>query len=88
MNINVLKKEKNEIEVEIDNLTIAELLRNELWEDSSVEISAWRRENPSENPILVIKTKGKDAKKALLEAVDRAKNKNKEIIKEFKKSFK
>ncbi len=88
MNINILKQDKNEIEIEMDNLTIAELLRNELWEDSSVEVSAWRRANPSENPILVLKTKGKDAKKVLLDAVSRIKDKNNEISKEFKKSFK
>lgn len=87
MNINIIKREKNELEIEMDNLTVAELLRNELWEDDGVELSAWRRENPSKDPILVIKTKGKDAKKALFDAIARIEDKNKEIIKEFKKVF-
>ncbi len=87
MKISILKKEKNELEVEIDNLTVAELLRNELWEDDGIELSAWRRDNPSKDPILVIKTKGKDAKKALFDAIGRIQDKNKEIIKEFKKVF-
>jgi len=87
MKISVIKKEKTELEIEIDNLTVAELLRNELWEDDAVELSAWRRDNPSKDPILVIRTKGKDAKKALFDAIGRVQGKNKEIIKEFKKVF-
>ena len=87
MKISIIKKEKTELEIEIDNLTVAELLRNELWEDDAVELSAWRRDNPSKDPILVIRTKGKDAKKALLDAIGRIQGKNKEIIKEFKKVF-
>lgn len=88
MQIEIIKQEKNEIEVEIDNLTIAELLRNELWDDPNVELAAWRRENPSKNPILVLKTKGKDAKKVLLDTIKEIRGKNNEILKEFKKSFK
>ena len=88
MKIQILKQDKNELEVELDNLTIAEILRNELWEDSNTEVSAWKRENPSKNPILVVKTRGKDAKKVLLDAIERVQEKNSEILKEFKKVFK
>ena len=88
MKIQILKQDKNELEVELDNLTIAEILRNELWEDSNIEVSAWKRENPSKNPILVVKTRGKDAKKVLLDAIERVQEKNSEILKEFKKVFK
>jgi DNA-directed RNA polymerase subunit L len=88
MKIKIIKQEKNELEIELDNLTVAEVLRNELWEDSSVEVSAWKRENPSKDPILVIKTKGKDAKKVLLDAIGRVQDQNSEVLKEFKKVFK
>ncbi len=88
MKIKILKKEKNELEIEIDNLTLAEIIRNELWQDSSVEISAWKRENPSKDPILVVKTKGKDAMKVLLDGIERIQDHNNEILKEFKKVFK
>jgi DNA-directed RNA polymerase subunit L len=88
MKIKILKKEKNELEVEMDNLTLAEVIRNELWEDPSVEISAWKRENPSKDPILVVKTKGKDAMKALHDCIERIQDHNNEILKEFKKIFK
>lgn len=69
MEVNVLKSSKDEIEVEIENLAIAELLRVYLNKDSAVSFAAWRREHPSEKPILSVKTKGKAAKKALNDAV-------------------
>ncbi len=69
MEMNILKQEKNDIEVEVDNVTIVEVLRNYLHRDSSVEFAAWRREHPTKNPVLKIMTKGKDAKKALKDAV-------------------
>jgi len=87
MQIKILKQEKEELEIELDNLTIAELLRNELWNEE-VEVSAWKREHPTKNPVLIIRTKGKDAKKVLLDAIEKIQEKNQEILKEFKKAFK
>ena len=46
MQIKILKHKKEELEIELDNLTIAELLRSELWSED-VEVSAWKRENPA-----------------------------------------
>lgn len=69
MEINVLKKEKNEIEVEIGDLTIAEVLRVYLNRDSSVIFAAWKREHPTKKPILKVQTKGKTAQKAIDDAV-------------------
>jgi len=69
MEINILKSSKEEIELEIENLTIAEILRVYLNKDSSVIFAAWKREHPTKKPILLIKTKGKTAKKALDNAV-------------------
>lgn len=88
MEVKVLKKEKDEMHLEIGNLTMAELLRNELWQDSSVEIAAWRREHPAKNPVLIIKTKGKTAKKALLDCIVRLKKINDKLQTEFKKVIK
>jgi DNA-directed RNA polymerase subunit L len=87
MQIKILKQEKEELEIELDNLTVAELLRNELWNEE-VEVSAWKREHPTKNPVLIIRTKGKDAKKVLLDAIEKIQEKNQEILKEFKKAFK
>jgi DNA-directed RNA polymerase subunit L len=69
MEINVLKNEKDELEVELDSLTIAEILRVYLNKDSDVTFAAWKREHPTKKPVLLVKTKGKTAKKAVDEAV-------------------
>ena len=57
------------MEVQVDSLTIVELLRVYLNKDSSVSFAAWKRKHPSENPILKVKSKGKTAKKAIDDAV-------------------
>jgi len=69
MEIKILRDAKDEIEVEIDSLTIAEILRVYLNKDSSVIFAAWKRDHPTKNPILLVKTKGKAAKKAINDAV-------------------
>ncbi|MBU3906626.1 MAG: hypothetical protein KKA64_00045 [Nanoarchaeota archaeon] len=69
MDINILKSSKDEIEVQLESLTIAEILRVYLNKDSGVEIAVWKRKHPTEKPILLVKTKGKTAKKAISDAV-------------------
>ena len=69
MEIKVLKNSKEEIELEIENLTIAEILRVYLNKDPSVSFVAWKRKHPTENPLLLVQTKGKTAKKAVDDAV-------------------
>ncbi|UCD20666.1 MAG: hypothetical protein JSW08_02735 [archaeon] len=88
MEVNVIKSGKNMLEIELDNLTIAEFLRNELWDDNATELAVWKRKHPSENPILVLKTKGKGAKKVLLDTIERLHKKNTQILSEFKKVIK
>ena len=70
MEVSILKDTKNEIEIELENLTIAEILRVYLNKDSSVEFAAWKREHPTKSPVLAVKTKGKTAKKAINDAVN------------------
>lgn len=76
MEMNVLKSSKEEIEVQLDNVTLAEILRVYLNKDSNVVFAAWRRNHPTEKPVLKVKTKGKTVKKALGDAVE-------EVIKEL-----
>ena len=78
MEITLLKNEKNEVELETDSLTIVEILRVYLNNDPSVTFAAWKRSHPTEKPTLLVKTKGKTARKAIEDAV-------KEIEKELKK---
>jgi len=69
MEINILKSSKDEIEIELENITIAEILRVYLNKDDNVNFAAWRREHPTEKPVLLVKTKAKTAKKAINDAV-------------------
>ncbi len=69
MELNIIRSEKDEIEFEIGSLTIAEILRVYLNKDSAVTFVAWKREHPTKKPIVVVKTKGKTAKKAIDDAV-------------------
>ncbi|MBS3070928.1 hypothetical protein J4407_01345 [Candidatus Pacearchaeota archaeon] len=78
MEVNVLKSSKEEIELELGNITVAEILRVYLNKDDSVEFVAWRREHPTKKPVLVVKTKGKAAKKAVNDAIQ-------DIVKELDK---
>jgi len=84
----VLKNDKNHVEFEITNLTIAELLRKFLWEDSAVKFAAWKREHPSKNPIFIVKTEGKTAKKAITDCLERIDKLSDKVLNEFKKSIK
>jgi len=85
MIIKVLKNEKNHLEIEIDNLTVAELLRNTLWEDDSVTVASWKREHPTKNPVLIVTTEGKTAKKALTDCIERVEKLAEKVEEELKK---
>ena len=69
MDIEILKSAKDELEVRLPNLTLVEILRVYLNKDDGVSFAAWKREHPSEKPILKLQTKGKTAKKAINDAV-------------------
>jgi DNA-directed RNA polymerase subunit L len=69
MEIKILKDSKDELEVELNDLTIAEILRVYLNKDSSVTFAAWRREHPTKSPVLRVQAKGKSPKKAVNDAV-------------------
>ena len=85
MEINILKSSKSEIEVEVGSLTIVELLRVYLNKDSSVSFAAWKRNHPTEKPILLVKTKGKTAKKAINDAVSVVIKELDKVTDDFKK---
>ena len=86
MEITIIKDEKNDLEVSIDNQTIAELVRIYLNEDSSVSLGAWKKEHYSKPLILKVETEGKSAKKALQDAIAKAQKDLKKYGDEFKKS--
>ena len=69
MEVKILKNEKEEMLLEVDNLTLIELLKVYLNRDSGVVFAAWKREHYTKNPVLKVKTKGKAAKKAVNDAI-------------------
>ena len=77
MNIQVVKAEKSEVELRIDNLTVAEIMRVYLY-DQGVDFAAWRREHPYKPILFRIESKDKSVKKAVSEAVS---NINKDLDK-------
>ncbi len=84
MEIKILKDEKYELQAEVDNLTIAEILKVYLNKDSAVTFAAWKKEHPTKNPILKVKTKGKTAKKAIKDAIAQIDKELDKIGKDFK----
>ena len=86
MLINYLKQEKNEAEIEMDNATVAEVLRSYLSQDSDVEFVAWRKEHPFKNLTLKIQTKGKTVDKAIKDAISKIEKELDSLVSEVKKS--
>ena len=86
MEIKILKDDKNELEVQIDNQTIAELVRVYLNRDSSVKLGAWKKEHYSKPLVLKVVTEGKGARKALQDAINKARKDLKKYSEEFKKA--
>ena len=66
MEIKILKDEKDCLDIELNNLTIAEVLRVYLVKED-VKLAAWKRENPHANPVLHIESS--NPKKALKAAI-------------------
>ena len=85
MEMNILKNEKNLMEIEFDTLTMVELLRVYLNQDPNVEFAAWKREHYTKKPILKVETKGKTAKKAVSDAIDTITKELDKLEADFKK---
>ena len=66
MNLEIIKAEKTDLELKIDNLTVAEVLRVYLNEQE-IEFAAWRKEHPFKP--LVFKIQSPNVKKSVGEAV-------------------
>ena len=86
MEVKIIKDNKNELEVQLDNQTIAELVRVYLNEDSNVKLGAWKMEHYSKPLILRVESEGKTAKKALQDAISKAQKDLKKYGDEFKKA--
>ena len=83
METDILESSKDEIKMQVENLTIAELLRVYLNKDSLVVSAVWKREHPSEKAVLSVKTRKKTAKKAIDDAITAATKDLDKIEKDF-----
>ncbi len=69
MDVKILKDDKHECELTINNLTIAEILRVYLYE-AGADFAAWKREHPSKPIIMLIRSKNKTVRKIVSETID------------------
>ena len=86
MEVKILKDEKNELELSIDSLTIAEVLRGYLNKDENVIFAAWKKEHPNKPLILRIETKGKSPRKAVEDAIEHIQKDSEKLVVEVKKA--
>jgi len=85
MELKILKETKEEIEVEINSVTLVEILRVYLNKDPAVIFVAWKQEHPTKKPVLRVTTKGKTAKKAINDAIAVITKELDRILADFKK---
>ncbi|MEM2138954.1 MAG: DNA-directed RNA polymerase subunit L [Candidatus Woesearchaeota archaeon] len=88
MEINVLEDKAKRLVFEIkgEDHTLCNALREELWNDDSVLVSAYNIAHPLIGvPKFIIETKDKEPKKALKDAISRLKKRNSEIKKTINK---
>lgn len=82
MEIKILKDEKNELDVELSSLTIAEVLRVYLNQQGA-KLAAWKREHQTKNPVLHIEAD--NPKKLLKNAIKTLEKEINKTVDEFKK---
>ncbi len=82
MEIKILKDEKDCLDIELNNLTVAEVLRVYLVKED-VKLAAWKRENPHANPVLHIESS--NPKKALKSAIVALEKEVDTVVEDFKK---
>lgn len=85
MEIKILKDEKNRLEVQFDNQTVAEIVRVYLNQDSDVELGVWKREHYSKPVVLTVVTRSKSAKSVLQNAISKVQKDIEKYVGEYKK---
>jgi|FLOH01.1.fsa_nt_gi DNA-directed RNA polymerase subunit L len=88
MELNFLEDTKHKVIVDLKGAdhTFVNVLKKELWNDKDVKIAAYNVEHPLIGvPRLIVETKTKETRKAILDAIDRLKKENSEFITKFKK---
>jgi len=85
MNVEIIEEEKNFLKLKFDEPILANLLREEVLKDKSVEFASYDIPHPMEkNVILVIKTVRKKPRDVLKSAIEKLSKK----FKDFEKALK
>ncbi len=91
MKLNILKKTKNELKIEIEGEghTFCNLLQHALLEDKSVEMAGYDIPHPLVGkPIFQLRTKeGRSPERIMLKALERIEQTSNEFLKEFEKAI-
>ncbi|MFH0832762.1 MAG: RpoL/Rpb11 RNA polymerase subunit family protein [Candidatus Aenigmatarchaeota archaeon] len=86
MEVKVLEKDKNKLKIELDDLTLVNLLNEKLWE-RKVELSSYAVAHPYlSKPVLLVKSK--DPKKSLINSSGKIVTYVRELRKEVEKAIK
>ena len=89
MELRIVEEGKDFVKIELvgEDHTLANALKNELENASHVKVAGYTREHPLvSNPILMVKTDGKESPmKAIESTVDRLKKKNSAFLAQIKK---
>jgi DNA-directed RNA polymerase subunit L len=84
MEVKMIKSGKDEVELTVDSITVAEVLRVYLNEQG-IKFAAWREEHPTKPITFKIQSSGKTVKKAISDAVSAIKKDSELIVKTSKK---
>jgi DNA-directed RNA polymerase subunit L len=70
MDIRILEENDEMLKVEIDDVTLVNLLNEKIWKQRGIEFSAYNIEHPYlSKPIITVRSK--NPKKALIDAADK-----------------
>lgn len=82
MEVKIIAEDKNSIDIQIDNLTIAEVLRAYLNKEGA-KIAVWRRDHPSKPAVLHVESD--NPKKLVKSTISKLEKELDSIISEVKK---
>ncbi|MEM2105512.1 MAG: DNA-directed RNA polymerase subunit L [Candidatus Bathyarchaeia archaeon] len=92
MKVKVLKDTSNELKIEVEGVghTLCNILQKILSEDENVDLAGYDIPHPlASSPIIYVRTRGKARpEEALLKAIEKTRNINKEFKEELEKALK
>ncbi len=86
MNVKVLNEDGEKLEIEVDDMTLVNIIHENLWK-KKIDYAAWAKDHPVlSKPVLAIKSK--DPKKSLIEAAEKVIDDVDDLRKKFNKEVK